>query len=227
MRKFKAIVRYQMADILFSMSVFFIVFAVCFGLGWAIIAFAGEGGTPFKGMYLWMCVFLGLCGGISYSIDFKFALQCGVTRAQAYLSTALSFGVVALVFALVDQLLLAVLPLWGEQSIVALYGEGYGPGLLGFAWTLAFNLAIVFLSYALVAPFLLGLLAFGLLAFVLVPTVFQVVPGAADAAGAVLLPALGFTAQGIVLANPIVLFAVVAVLSALAAYLLTRRAEVR
>ena len=148
MRKFKAIVRYQMADILFSMSVFFIVFAVCFGLGWAIIAFAGEGGTPFKGMYLWMCVFLGLCGGISYSIDFKFALQCGVTRAQAYLSTALSFGVVALVFALVDQLLLAVLPLWGEQSIVALYGEGYGPGLLGFAWTLAFNLAIVFLSYA-------------------------------------------------------------------------------
>ena len=90
------------------------------------------------------------------------------TRAQAYLSTALSFGVVALVFALVDQLLLAVLPLWGEQSIVALYGEGYGPGLLGFAWTLAFNLAIVFLSYALVvlhgrvgkAPFLLGLLAF-------------------------------------------------------------------
>lgn len=192
MRKFKAIVRYQMADILFSMSVFFIVFAVCFGLGWAIIAFAGEGGTPFKGMYLWMCVFLGLCGGISYSIDFKFALQCGVTRAQAYLSTALSFGVVALVFALVDQLLLAVLPLWGEQSIVALYGEGYGPGLLGFAWTLAFNLAIVFLSYALVvlhgrvgkAPFLLGLLAFGLLAFVLVPTVFQVVPGAADAAGA-------------------------------------------
>ena len=133
MRKFKAIVRYQMADILFSMSVFFIVFAVCFGLGWAIIAFAGEGGTPFKGMYLWMCVFLGLCGGISYSIDFKFALQCGVTRAQAYLSTALSFGVVALVFALVDQLLLAVLPLWGEQSIVALYGEGYGPGLLGFA----------------------------------------------------------------------------------------------
>ena len=168
MRKFKAIVRYQMADILFSMSVFFIVFAVCFGLGWAIIAFAGEGGTPFKGVYLWMCVFLGLCGGISYSIDFKFALQCGVTRAQAYLSTALSFGVVALVFALVDQLLLAVLPLWGEQSIVALYGEGYGPGLLGFAWTLAFNLAIVFLSYALVvlhgrvgkAPFLLGLLAF-------------------------------------------------------------------
>ena len=92
-----------------------------------------------------------------------------------------------------------------------------------------------FLSYALVvlhgrvgkAPFLLGLLAFGLLAFVLVPTVFQVVPGAADAAGAVLLPALGFPAQGIVLANPIVLFAVVAVLSALAAYLLTRRAEVR
>ena len=158
-----------------------------------------------------------------------------MTRAQAYLSTALSFGVVALVFALVDQLLLAVLPLWGEQSIVALYGEGYGPGLLGFAWTLAFNLAIVFLSYALAvlhgrvgkAPFLLGLLAFGLLAFVLVPTVFQVVPGAADAAGAVLLPALGFTAQGIVLANPIVLFAVVAVLSALAAYLLTRRAEVR
>ena len=74
---------------------------------------------------------------------------------------------------------------------------------------------------------MLGLLAFGLLAFVLVPTVFQVVPGAADAAGAVLLPALGFTAQGIVLANPIVLFAVVAVLSALAAYLLTRRAEVR
>ena len=62
MRKFKAIVRYQMADILFSMSVFFIVFAVYFGLGWAIIAFAGEGGTPFKGMYLWMCVFLGLCG---------------------------------------------------------------------------------------------------------------------------------------------------------------------
>ena len=108
------IVRYQMVDILFSMSVFFIVFAACFGLGWAIIAFAGEGGTPFKGMYLWMCVFLGLCGGISYSIDFKFALQCGVTRAQAYLSTALSFGVVALVFALVDQLLLAVLPLWGR-----------------------------------------------------------------------------------------------------------------
>ena len=33
MRKFKAIVRYQMADILFSMSVFFIVFAVCFGHG--------------------------------------------------------------------------------------------------------------------------------------------------------------------------------------------------
>ncbi len=182
-----------------------------------------------------MCVFLGLCGGISYSIDFKFALQCGVTRAQAYLSTALSFGVVALVFALVDQLLLAVLPLWGEQSIVALYGEGYGPGLLGFAWTLAFNLAIVFLSYALVvlhgrvgkAPFLLGLLAFGLLAFVLVPTVFQVVPGAADAAGAALLPALGFTAHGIDLANPIALFAVVAALSATAAYLLTRRAEVR
>ena len=223
MRKFKAIVRYQMADILFSMSVFFIVFAVCFGLGWAIIAFAGEGGTPFKGMYLWMCVFLGLCGGISYSIDFKFALQCGVTRAQAYLSTALSFGVVALVFALVDQLLLAVLPLWGEQSIVALYGEGYGPGLLGFAWTLAFNLAIVFLSYALVV--LHGRV--GKAPFLLVPTVFQVVPGAADAAGAVLLPALGFTAQGIVLANPIVLFAVVAVLSALAAYLLTRRAEVR
>ena len=155
--------------------------------------------------------------------------------AQILPASRLRRGVVALVFALVDQLLLAVLPLWGEQSIVALYGEGYGPGLLGFAWTLAFNLAIVFLSYALVvlhgrvgkAPFLLGLLAFGLLAFVLVPTVFQVVPGAADAAGAVLLPALGFTAQGIVLANPIVLFAVVAVLSALAAYLLTRRAEVR
>ena len=157
------------------------------------------------------------------------------TRDLILAGALLSISLHPFVFALVDQLLLAVLPLWGEQSIVALYGEGYGPGLLGFAWTLAFNLAIVFLSYALVvlhgrvgkAPVLLGLLAFGLLAFVLVPTVFQVVPGAADAAGAVLLPALGFTAQGIVLANPIVLFAVVAVLSALAAYLLTRRAEVR
>lgn len=74
MRKFKTIVRYQMVDILFSMSVFFIVFEVCLELAWAIIAFAGEGGMPFKGMYLWMCVFLGLCGGISYFIDFKFAL---------------------------------------------------------------------------------------------------------------------------------------------------------
>lgn len=235
MRKFKAITRYQMADVLFSMGVFFIVFAACFSLGWAIISFAGEGGAPFQGMYLWMCVFLVLCGTMSYSIDFKFALQCGVTRAQAFLSTSLSFAAVAAAFALVDQLLLAVLPLWRLQSPVAQYGDGSGLGPVGFLWTLLLNLAIAFLSYAIIVlqgrvgkrPFLAGLLAVGLLAFVLVPTLFAVVPGAADAVGGIVLAALGFTSAGVNLAYPIALFAAVAALGALAAYLLARRAEVR
>ena len=164
MRKFKAIVRYQMADILFSMSVFFIVFAVCFGLGWAIIAFAGEGGTPFKGMYLWMCVFLGLCGGISYSIDFEVRAAMrrdprpGVSEHRAVVRRGgarlrpgrpAAFGGAAPVGRAVDSRAVR---------------RGLRAGLRGFAWTLAFNLAIVFLSYALVvlhgrvgkAPFLLG-----------------------------------------------------------------------
>lgn len=235
MRKFKAIARYQLVDVLFSMGVFFVVYATCFSLAWAIIEVAGEGDTPFQGMYLWMCVFLGLCGVMSYSIDFKFALQCGVTRAQTFLSTSLSFTVVAVVFALVDQLLLAVLPMWRLQSVVAQYGDGYGPGPVGFLWTLAFNLAIVFSSYALIVlqgrvgrrPFLIGLLAAGVTAFVLVPTFFAVVPGAADAVGGVALAAIGFTSAGVNLAYPIALFAAVAALGALAAYLLARRAEVR
>ena len=235
MRKFKAIVRYQMADILFSMSVFFIVFG---GLLRARVGdhrirrrrgHAVQGHVP---------VDVRVSGSVRRHIVFH-RLQVraamrrdprpGVSEHRAVVRRGgarlrpgrpAAFGGAAPVGRAVDSRAVR---------------RGLRAGASRSAWTLAFNLAIVFLSYALVvlhgrvgkAPFLLG--ASG----VRPPGVragAHRLPGGAGRGrrcrgGS--LPALGFTAQGIVLANPIVLFAVVAVLSALAAYLLTRRAEVR
>ncbi len=152
MRKFKAIVRYQMADILFSMSVFFIVFAACFGLGWAIIAFAGEGEHAVQGhvpvdvRVLWVVLRRHI---VFHRLQVRAAMRRdprpGVSEHRAVVRRG---GAASSPWS--TSCFWRCCPCGASSRWSRCTARATGRGFSASLWTLAFNLAIVFLSYALV-----------------------------------------------------------------------------
>lgn len=194
MTKFEAGVRYEMRKLL-KHILFSIVGVVVFVGAIQVISlpftgFAGFGSVGFGGSYAFAFLFIVFWTAIAFGKDAGLFLQSGLARRELFAIFVLAVVVEALAFALLDAVMsLAVPGFWIEQSLFLRMAGSYTAAL--FVQVFLLNLAVASCSLVLSAlqrrvgtgwtvALLIGLYV---LATVVLPGFFLLVPGGIEAYG--------------------------------------------
>lgn len=233
--KLKAAVRYQAVELVQSAAVF------CLIIGAMIVVFVLTNITQVAYMAVPNLGFLPyilmpLLALSTFGGDVRFLMQMGLTRPQMIASTAASLGAACLFLAIVEVVCTIVFPsFWpSAQSLFLMtYGSGNGPVLaflfmfLGCAAASGAALAFAALQMRFgTRRIVLSFFALFVVAFWVLPSVLPSPIPYWSALSGFVQTAFGF-GVGANLANPFVLFVVVAVLGVLIAWVSVRRIEVR
>ena len=223
--KLKAAIRYQTIEFVQCAAVFCLIIGVIFVLlGLYPVSQGAHMGV--SGMATLPFVFMPFLALSVFSGDVRFLLQMGLTRNQAFASTAASFAVACLFLALVETACAIFVPFWSrEQSLFLMaYGPENGPALdfffmlLSCAAVSAVGLALAAVQMRVGTKRLLLGVGVIYLAVIALPAFVPLADGVSWL--------FGF-GEGASLANPFILFVAVTALGALVAWAAVRRLEVR
>lgn len=228
--KLKAAFRYQAVELVQSAAVFCLIIGafvvVFYVMNITQIAYIAVPSLGFLPYVLMPLLVLSTLPG-----DVRFLMQMGLTRSQMIASTAASFGAACLFLAAVEAVCSLALPFWPvvQSLFLMTYGAGNGPVLdflfmfLGCA--AASGVALAFAALQMRFGTRRVVLAAAAAAIVGVG-VLSSVEGAARAFSEGVSWLFGFGSSAS-LANPFVLFAVVAALGVAVAWASVRRIEAR
>lgn len=171
--KAKASFLYQILDLRWAVLIYyFVIFCITLLANFSVItmtsslSIAGERTIIMSGITFSSCIFIFIVGLNSFTENFRFSLQNGVSRKTLFLTRIATAGATALFMGLLDQLFHSLINLVGELSsshflsislFQQLYPTAWGNPVQGFFLSVVFGFCLLFLmanvGYAVVMLF--------------------------------------------------------------------------
>ncbi len=235
--KLRTAIRYQILDLLKPLAIFYSIIILLMATVTIIFAAVSSAeNVSFSSMEFNSVFFLCFCGAFTFQDDFKLFIQNGMTRKMIFKSFLCEFFFISALMALVETAIGTVLPNIFEYNPLFFHLYGNKGFVLQFIWLFLAYAATIFLAYLAAAiwnrigkiPFILGLIALGLILFILFPAINTATDGEFfNRILPVLKLLIGYADNSVQLLYPSLFFAGVALACMAGSYLLTRRAEIR
>lgn len=171
--KAKACFLYQILDLRWALLIYyFVIFCITLLANFSVItmtsslSIAGEDTIIMSGIMFSSCIFMFIVGLNSFTENFRFSLQNGVSRKTLFLTRLFTAGTTALFMGLLDQIFHSLINLVGKLSssplmsislFQQLYPTAWGNPVQGFFLSVIFGFCLLFLmanvGYAVVMLF--------------------------------------------------------------------------
>lgn len=237
--KLKTLIQYQCWTTLKSICIYFAIMYSIVLIAYILNYVVGDPSHfGFRSVEFSTCIYLGISGGLSFSEDFKMALQNGFTRRYAFIATLGMFVFLSIVMGFIDTmvawLICYFVPSY-DSLFMMIYGHSYSI-ILQWLWLVLMYFMVAMFIYMIVIIynrigkkiFIPISLALGLILVLIVPMLVTYVFPTSFLYDClqVISHLFGITKQGIMLLNPFLFYLVVGACFSLIAYTLVYKSQI-
>jgi hypothetical protein len=235
-KKLITAIKYQLKDLLKPLIIFY---AIEYGLvmvSLLINANIGEGSVGVSGLEINSLVFLSFCGVLTFTTNFKFFIQNGMTRNNIFKSFICEFIIISFLMALVETVIAHILytNFDYQYSFQMIYGDNHGVAI-SFFWLFALYFMVTMLIYLSAniknrigkKPFVITMVGLTLIVLILMPSFNILTDGMLfQKITPLLIKIMGFVDGQINFIYPIFTFTIIAVIAVICSYLFTRKTQI-